>query len=74
MINLKDHLPERKFISKIVLKTQEVKLGDTPDTVSLESVQINEESDNPLVIDSEVLGGTKADEMIKHSRAKEDDS
>ena len=74
MINLKDHLPERKFISKIVLKTQEVKLGDTPDTISLESVQINEESDNPLVIDSEVLGETKADEMNKYSRVKEDDS
>lgn len=74
MINLKDHLPERKFISKIVLKTQEVKLGDTPDNVTLEPIPINEESDNPLVIDSEVLGETKADEMIKHVRAKEDDN
>lgn len=74
MINLKDHLPERKFISKIILKTQEVKLGDTPDNVTLESIPINEESDNPLVIDSEILGETKADEMIKHVRVKEDDS
>lgn len=71
MINLEDHLPKRKSISKIVLKTQEVKLGDTPDGVTLESIQINEEP-NPLEIGPEVLGETKASKMIKRDLTEEE--
>ena len=72
MINLEDHLPKRKSISKIVLKTQEVKLGDTPDGVTLESIQINEEPSSPLEIGTEVLGETKASKMIKHDLTEEE--
>ena len=72
MINLEDHLPKRKSISKIVLKTQEVKLGDTPDGVTLESIQINEEPSSPLEIGPEVLGETKASKMIKHDLTEEE--
>lgn len=71
MINLEDHLPKRKSISKIILKTQEVKLGDTPDGVTLESIQINEEP-SPLEIGPEVLGETKADKMINHDLTEEE--
>lgn len=72
MINIKDHLSGKKYLSKIILKTQEIKLGDTPESISLESIQIDEESTNPLEIGFEILGDTKADEMIKHEQAKED--
>lgn len=72
MINLEDHLPKRKSISKIVLKTQEVKLGDTPDGVTLESIQINEEPSSPLEIGPEVLGETKASKMIKRDLKEEE--
>ena len=71
MINLEDHLPKRKSISKIVLKTQEVKLGDTPDGVTLESIQINEEP-SPLEIGHEISGETKADKMIKRDLTEEE--
>ena len=71
MINLEDHLPKRKSISKIALKTQEVKLGDTPDGVNLESIQINEEP-SPLEIGPEVLGETKASKMIKRDLTEEE--
>lgn len=66
MINLEDHLPKRKSISKILLKTQELKIGDVPDGVSLESIQINDES-GPIEIGPEISGETKADEMIKQT-------
>ena len=71
MINLEDHLPKRKSISKIVLKTQEVKLGDAPDGVTLESIQINEEP-SPLEIGPEILGETKASKMIKRDLTEEE--
>ena len=66
MINLDDHLPKRKTISKFVLKSQELNIGDVPEGVVLESIDLPE-TPGFLEMETETLGNTKAEEMIKHS-------
>lgn len=66
MINLDDHLPKRKTISKIVLKSQELNIGDVPEGVVLESIDLPD-SPGLLEMETETLGNTKAEEMIKHT-------
>ena len=66
MINLDDHFPKRKVISKFVLKSQELNIGDTPEGVVLESIDLPD-SPGPLEMETETLGNTKAEEMVKHT-------
>ena len=66
MINLDDHLPKRKVISKFVLKSQELNIGDTPEGAVLESIDLHD-SPGPLEMETETLGNTKAEEMVKHT-------
>ena len=66
MINLDDHLPKRKVISKFVLKSQELNIGDTHEGVVLESIDLSD-SPGPLEMETETLGNTKAEEMVKHT-------
>ena len=72
MINLEDHLPKRKFISKLKLKSQEISLGDTPKDVSPESIDLSSGDSNPLEIETETVDNTKASKMIKRISATEE--
>ena len=74
MINLEDHLPKRKFISKLELKSQEISLGDTPEDVSLESIDLSSGDPSPLEIETETVDNTKASKMIKRISATEEAS
>lgn len=73
MINLDDHLPKRKTISKFVLKSQELNIGDIPEGVVLESIDLPE-TPGFLEMETETLGNTKAEEMIKHTSTVEEES
>lgn len=66
MINLDDHFPKRKVISKFVLKSQELNIGDTPEGVVFESIDLHD-SPGPLEMETDTLGNTKAEEMVKHT-------
>ena len=66
MINLDDHIPKRKSISKVVLKSQELKML-TPEGIILESIPLSN-TPGELEIGPEIYGETKADEMIKRVR------